>query len=86
MKRTLSCALNSRAILDAVGSREGEILFEFHYKSLLYCVGLPDNWPLVLQLSQRGLVLRSAPTQAMIAAMKDPAKLLPENKTEAAGG
>jgi hypothetical protein len=30
MKTTSSCVLNSTAILDAIRSRESEILFEFH--------------------------------------------------------
>ena len=37
-----SCVLNSTAILDAIRSRECEILFEFQVKSRL--VALPEKW------------------------------------------
>src|SRR5207253_1500906 len=42
MKTTSSCVLNSTAILDAIRSRECEILFEFQVKSRL--VALPEKW------------------------------------------
>jgi hypothetical protein len=49
MKTTSSCVLNSTAILDAIRSRQSEILFEFHdvskaneYLDLMRRIALPE--------------------------------------------